>query len=549
MRTGRQESTRVRYAIAATLVFTVGVALRYAPRHWTPFPYNPDGFRFAAQAERAAASGHLALDGIASHGYGFPVLLSHLQLITDIPSLSLAQPTIALVGTIPCLLAFSFGCRSARALGWSPTRRLTVGTLAGLVLAIEGVYLRRTAAVSYEVLGILLVFTVALAFHRWLDTSRLRWAVVLGLGLLILPVTHHLSTMIAALTLTALFVVHVHRSPTPPVFVRALPVVGLFWLYFSVYYIQTRPPYFGNLATKPGLFVAWVVTMCGLALFFRRASTRARRLLFALPLLPGFVIMAVNTMIPVFPGSASTHPRLLIHVMPLVVLLGAAIWGTPVVFDEGRSGFVVLAALVGPLAFAWFGLTAGLSPAYRDIAIRAQTFFHLSVAVTAAVGIVELSRRVRPEYRLSARTALSSLLLVCVIVSMPFAFLGPPVLSYESTTTTGQFQSVTFTETHLDSSWTSDDHLTRISEEYYNSNAAPGPTYEWLQGAAPPECSVLVQESWSTVGAQAYPADPILANASALEQYTTSRTVVYAGGPAERYELVRPDGQPEGCTE
>jgi len=551
--TGRSHQPRsalsVRPAIAALLVFVVGLATRLAPRHWTPLPFNPDGFVFASQAEQTLADGRLVVDAIGPHGYAFPTLLSQLELVVDIPVLSLAQPTIALVGTIPCLLAFAIARRIARDRGWSRQRALVAATTAGLVLAIEGLYLRRTAAVSYEVLGILLVVVSAYAFHRLLDSRQWLWFWLFAPCLVVLPVTHHLSTMMAALALTALVVVHVYQSPGRPTVARAVPIVALFWVYFGAYYFRTRPAYFGDLVAKPGLFVGWVVALVGLVLFFRNASTRVRRIVFALPFAFGFSVLTLNAVIEIFPATSATHPRLLRYVAPLAVFVLFALWAFPIAVDSPDAGPIVLALFLGPLVFVLFGLTAGLSPAYRSFAVRGQTFLHLSVVVAAAIAAVDLGWRVqaRPALQLSLRTALPAVVLACAVVSLPLAFLGLPALPYESTTTPGEFQAVTFADAHLESAWTSDDHLTRIARNYYGADSSPGPTYEWLRGGTPPDCPVVVRDSWSSVGAQAFPSDPISGESDEVARFAAEESTVYDGGSRTEQAIVRPDGRTTDC--
>ncbi len=551
--TGRSHQLRlalsVRPALAALLVFVVGLATRLAPRYWTPLPFNPDGFVFASQAEQALAGGRLAADTISPQGYAFPTLLSQLELVVDVPVLSLTQPTIALVGTIPCLLAFAITGRIARDRGWTRQRALVAATTAGLVLAIEGLYLRRTAAVSYEVLGILLAVVSAYAFHRLLDSHRWPWLWLLGPCLVVLPVTHHLSTMMAALALTALVVVHVHRSLDRATVARAVPIVALFWVYFGSYYRWNQPSQFDALVAKPGLFVAWVVTLGALALFFGNAATRPRRIVFALPFVLGFSALALNAVIEIFPATSSTQPRVLLYVAPLAVFVLFAIWAFPLAVDSPDAGPVVLALFLGPLVFVLFGLTAGLSPVYRSFAVRGQTFLHLSIVVVAAVAAVDLCWRVqvRPGLQLPLRTALPAVLLGCAVVSLPLAFLGLPALPYESTTTPGEFAAVTFADDHLESAWTSDDHLTRIAGNYYGADSSPGPTYEWLRGGTPPDCPVVVRDSWTSVGAQAFPSDPILAEAGDVERFVTGQLTVYAGGGQTEQRIVRSTDQTGAC--
>lgn len=87
----------------------------------------------------------------------------------------------------------------------------------GVVLATEGLYLRRSVTVNYEVLGLLFVPAIVLCLHRFFESSCQSWLGAAGLMLLALPFTHHFSTMIAmitAVTLTVLVGIWLDRRPT-----------------------------------------------------------------------------------------------------------------------------------------------------------------------------------------------------------------------------------------------------------------------------------------------------------------------------------------------
>lgn len=140
--------------LGTILVFTAGTALRIAPRYWTSLPFNPDGFKFASQAERIATNAELAIQTIGPHGYTFPTLLSQIQLLTGTELLWLTQPVIAVIGVVPCLLAVAVTRRLARRYDWDFSRIFATTLVAGLILVFQGLFLRRTVWVHYEVLGL-----------------------------------------------------------------------------------------------------------------------------------------------------------------------------------------------------------------------------------------------------------------------------------------------------------------------------------------------------------------------------------------------------------
>lgn len=94
-----------------------------------------------------------------------------------------------------------------------------------------GLYLRRSVAVSYEVLGLLFVPAVALCLHRFFKTSRYSWLGLVAILLLVLPATHHFSTVIAGVTLVVLAGIWINRQPTLRIIATGVTITASFWAY------------------------------------------------------------------------------------------------------------------------------------------------------------------------------------------------------------------------------------------------------------------------------------------------------------------------------
>jgi hypothetical protein len=73
---------------------------------------------------------------------------------------------------IPALLALVLVREFGTEFAWPTRRTFVAATLAGVVLAVEGLYLRRTVTVSYEVLGLLFVLAIALCVYRFFESER-----------------------------------------------------------------------------------------------------------------------------------------------------------------------------------------------------------------------------------------------------------------------------------------------------------------------------------------------------------------------------------------
>ncbi|MFC4438549.1 MULTISPECIES: sodium/phosphate symporter [Natrialbaceae] len=529
---------RRRLGKAAVIVVAVAVAVRLAPLVWTPYPFNPDGFNFAAQARNAIAAGSLPLEAIGPHGYVLPTLLSLVAVITNIGPLWLAQPIIALVGALPPVIAVVLVWRLASSR--SHESAVTLAALAaGLTLALEGLYLRRTVTVSYEVLGILFVALVVIGAHQFCRTRRPAWGIATIILLVALPITHHLSTFMAALTLTGVVVLAVARDwrrALGPGLVVLVP----FWLYVLGYYALTRPPFSDELASKPGLFAAWVIVMAVGAVWLARAPARPLRLAIGGTMGGGFAILGANAVWELFPATAATPPQLLMYMAPLTVLAALAIWGLPLGTGLVGDRAVVLALLAAPLAWTGFAITAGVDPVYALFARRGQTFVHLATVVCAGLAILALARRVdTPTRRKTVTVGLPLVLCLCALASLPLAFAGLEALAYQGTTTSEEFASATFA-THSLEEWTSDDHITRVASNYHQAGASPQPAYGWLHGGGELRCPTVMQASWQTVGAQRYPSSPLSIDRAAYQGTIATEHAVYATGGTDPVTIVVP---------
>lgn len=118
---------------------------------------------------------------MAVNRYVFVLVLVVLSRLTGLAPIWLAHPIIAIIGTVPALLALLWAHKLGIEFGWPARRTFIAATLAGILLAIEGLYLRRTVTVSYEVLGLLFIPAVALCVHRFFESSRQAWLAAAGL--------------------------------------------------------------------------------------------------------------------------------------------------------------------------------------------------------------------------------------------------------------------------------------------------------------------------------------------------------------------------------
>ncbi|WP_135366269.1 hypothetical protein [Halosimplex halophilum] len=538
-----------RAAAALAAVFAVGVALRALPLWQSPLPFNPDGLVHARNAQRAVRTGRFPLAVMATDDLGFGALLAVAQSVTGVRSVALGQPLIAAVGTVPALVAGALAARTGRRLGLAPARARFAGVLAALLLAVEGIYLYRSMPVDEQTPGLSLLAVAVLASALALWSTDRRWFLVALPAALVLPPLHNLEGFVLGLSL--LLLAGLAASPRTrgraPAGVALALAVG-FWAYFAAYnvglarltpaeIIQT-----GRLTAAPGLLVAWLVLSLVVVVLLSRSRPRSQRLLLATPFLALFALLAVNLLGPVFPGTPETARGTLLPALPLLVPTLVAVWASPFLRRAPDANAAVVALTAGPLALVGFALSAALTPAYLDTAVRTHWFLHLPVLAVAAVGCAVALRSVAPD-RQTLRTVAVVGLVVAVAVSIPVAFAGLSLHPYKGVTTTGELAASTFAHDHVDGPWTSDNHLVRITR-YHGAriDGTETPLYDWVHnpGAAPPGCPVVTKSTWTTVGAQFFPRPPATVAADRFADLQRGSHRVYHGGSTRSLAVLAP---------
>ncbi|QLH81353.1 hypothetical protein [Halosimplex pelagicum] len=534
---------------ALTAVFAVGVALRALPLWQSPLPFNPDGLVHARNVHRTVRTGHFPLSIMATDDLGFGALLAVAQSVTGVRSVALAQPLIAVVGTVPALVAGALATRTSRHLGLAPDRARFAGLLATLLLAVEGIYLYRSMPVDEQTpgLSLLAIAVVSVVAALWSDDRR--WFLVALPALLVVPPLHNLEGFVLGLTLlvlAGLAALPRTRSQVPASAALAL-AVG-FWGYFAAYNIglarltTAQLTQTGRLTAAPGLLVAWLILCFTVVALVSRSRPRTQRVLLAAPFLTLFALLAVNAVSPVFPGTPTTTRGTLLPALPLLVPILVAVWAYPFLHRTTESNVAVVALAAGPLALIGFALSAALTPAYLDTAVRTHWFLHLPVLALAAVGCAVAVRSVAPDRR-RVRTLAVCALVVAVAVSIPVAFAGLSLHPYKGVTTTGEFTASTFAHDHVEGPWTSDNHLVRITN-YHSTNVSgtETPLYDWITNpdALPPSCPVVTKDSWVTVGAQFFPQPPATVASDRFRSLHHGSHRVYHGGSTQTLTVLKP---------
>jgi hypothetical protein len=119
---------------------------------------------------------------------------------------------------------------------------------------------------------------------------------------------------------------------------------------------------------------------------------------------------------------------------------------------------------------------------------------------------------------------------------------GLSVLIHQGVTPTAELGAAVCASSPAGATWAGDDHLVRV-EPPDGAAGVRAPTYAWLRGGGdPPGCLVLAQRSWTTTGAQFFPAPPEPLAARAYREWLRTGDVVYRSGAGDPIAGVAPRG-------
>jgi hypothetical protein len=537
------------YALVVAAVFAIALAMRTVPLYWSPLPSTLDGFAYAGLARDTIATGAYPLARkLRADFFVLTLLTAVTGLVTDRAPVYVLQPMISVIGSAIAVVGVALTRRLGTELGWPSTRVRFAALITGLLLAVEGLFLRRSMEPDPEVLGMLLALLSVIALHRLLSTDDTRWALPLAVFLLVFPLLHFFSTFNAAIGLVAVFALVVFTKPTRRVAVVGSAVVGGFWLYFIAYFELVERldiltvSYVGRVSSNPGLFVAWILVLVFGAGWYQRTSSRTQRAVFLAPLGVLFVLVVVNVFQPIYPGTIRSPPEVAILISFLAVPVLFAGYATPAISKRYTHAVPVVAMFAAPLVIIYFSLTASLTPDFFATGMRAQTFMHVSAFVLVGLGAATIfySRSLSsPSWRV-VRVGALVVLVSCTLVTTPLAFVSLDTFHYPATTTQSEFEATEFVSERVPGSWASQDGPDRIASHYFEGGGSHAPTRTWLTGGSPPACPVLLQESWVTHGAYLWPAQPQTMSKPAYDSVIAERNLVYSSNGRDPIAIAAP---------
>ncbi|MFH0816499.1 MAG: hypothetical protein V1934_06770 [Methanobacteriota archaeon] len=556
-------------ALLLVAIVAAGLAARLVPFASSPYPYNVDGYPLVKGAERVAEFGYWEpgenasfLEGYNSKMPVFSYVLAEFSLVSGIPPMESIQLVTALLGSV-CIL-----------LGYALAKRLTGSDLAGLgcaaFLSLQGFFVYATVAAWKEGLGIVLMLLAFLLFEGRADPRK---RLMLVLVMLLLPMTHHLTTLVVyTFVFTAACAEAVSRWREDRLgwewTGREATTVAAPAAFAYLYYISVDMEFFSeanNLndvallasAVSLGVVVAIVLALPAMSkpwfFFDSKPGKPSVALLFdekSLALLIGYGALWANSRMQLFPGTHFTSRELLIGIAPLIPVYLLAIAGFNLIrYSRNNSKITLSAMAITPLFLMVFALSKSYDPASFFIAYRLLDYIDPFVAVCAGIGLAFLVAKSLKRFGKVSRRgwgaaiAFGSVFVILVASTTPLAYDWERVFDISSETKPQQYGAIEWAQEAGVARISTDQWNADIADPYFEIRSDQLLPYHLRDGKGYGDAPLLLEDEWKARGAQTYLSGRVSILGTNFDRIVEDRNLVYSAGlEGQRVLIVIPSG-------
>ena len=525
-------------ALLAAL-YALAVALRYVPLAFSPMPFNVDGYPLTWVSAQISAAGSWQIQSDVNRYSAlmplYPLVWSVVAQLGGVGVLSAFQTVMPAVLATVVLPAYLLGVKA--------TRSPVVGFASGLFVAVFGSFLFLTSAAMKEALGLLVLPSVVLLFAERADPRKRVLALV---WLLLMPFLSQLEDLLVLGMVAALVVLTHSRAVSRHAFsaraflldcVTGPAVASLAY----IYYAAVAMPNLNDVVAPDALalFLATVILLTALLVRLHRIAwpgPRERLVRPAGPILlvpiAAFAAILVNARTDLFAGVLPTQAALEPVLLATAVLVVFAFLGYQLVrHTTNRAGDILFAMAVSPVALVLFAFLRGLDGLSQVLVYRSFDFLDYALAVLVGVGFAYAWHRLHPSK--AAQLALGATLAAVLLATTPMAYNSQAVFGVNEVTTPAEFQALAVLASLHPGSVATDERLGYIATDWFAMNTSVTLPY-LLAGneSVGAYAYAVVEDGWTTIGAQVHPQPNVVLRGSTLRAFLASNRVVYAAGPA-----------------
>jgi len=532
-RIGKVARSRSVSAFIILVLLSIAAFLtRLMPISISRYPFNNDSLTSCGIASDILSSGHLQLLPPSVYGEthagstpAFGLLISFFSGCLGSAPLETAQLLVAVLAVLTIGGVFVL---ARMILG-----DLLGATTAGLTAILLGTFVFTTGSAWPEALGVSLFVLILISFVR---RSAIEFRVLCFLGLMLIPLVHHLVAAVALITLA---------------------YVVLWSWYFAIWNRSLRKRNLLDMVTiaVPALWAVFYYSSVSLDRLSVFSSTMEVALLVSSFCLLGLVSVIVLSM--------KTHSKLtfapVVGIAALILLVlsyyGYLFSYTPSSPERAYLLFAAFTSII--VAFSWFGaeLIIEHRPVYRAIAVGLllppltimgyglvrssaalsqqiiyRTFDFLDIFIFLGVGAAIVGLRARHVTRYAA---LSITVVICLVLSFPYGYASEQLLGVRHDTQAYEVDTLGWLNDHGGANHLmSDERLSHVALSMFGfSKDASLPDHFKRGDQISSSWICLAEASWTTAGVNNYPMGLLVIPESNFTAALDASDVFYVGGP------------------
>jgi hypothetical protein len=521
---------RVSYLVA---VLVVALCIRLLPYALSPMPYNIDGLSEVRVTQDIMATGGIEFVAGTSQDETYVTDMPISGLFVAFVSSSLdVGATMAILLIEAIIGAVAIAVISLAISRHLPNPRSSFAS--AIVLALLGSLAFSAGCTWKETLGIFLLGVVLVSCLR---RDERRYRMLLLSSLVLLVFTHHHAAVVTFVVVTFAFLIsaynHAKRREHWLMVYADLATSSIAWIVAVLYYSHVSLPYLDYLSPQTSLYlyaaVAFLVLLVGLRASRRMYVVSQLPLGVIVPLL-GVSFLFYNFYDPIFPGIPAPSLSIAIPFLAYLILVVPAWYGSELLLGRnGPSKDLLLAMLLGPVSLILFAFLRSNDSTSYLIVYRTFDFLIIPFALLVGAGFAYL---VKGRERLGVLAGIS-LVVICAS-TLPVAYQTEELFGVQNHTFEYEYDAVQWFSVNGIDNYTSDQRLGETGWRLFDIDFQRGLPYDLREGIPLDEGSFYVlEESWSTDGAQEFPFGVVVVDAETVSSVLGSSSVVYVGGPAE----------------
>lgn len=526
-----RDDRRISVSWLVAFLFVVTFATRVLPLHISEYPFNNDGLTECRIAEDILTSGHLEYpEGAAykeTHSVAMPafnVLLAFVGAAFGSSPFRIAQTVMAMVSAIAVLGGFALAVQVTNSLRWS--------LVSGLFLALFGTFVFTTASVWKISLGLSLY---PILIYAYVNRSRKSFLSLEVAILVLLPLVHHLATVVAFLTIAYMTVwslfFAVVTANLRKRHIIDLSIVLLLFIFAYSYFLASSLDRLSSIDSGRGVvsFAMAVVMVSSCMVFILGKKKHMKHSLAPYVGLAMMAILAYDYHQGVLTYFSVSHWFVLVLLSASAVIVAIS-WNGLEASIESTSVYrvVPLAMLLPFLTIAGYALISTFGFQSQQMLYRSFDTADFSLALGLAFCLKSIKGRPR------MKKVIVAVALVALLVSFPFGYATERLIGVRHDTQAYEIDAISWLRSSVDSSAAlqSDERLSYIGMAMFDFEKTPYlPSRLAAHGLLGLGAFFAIEDRWSTVGVNDFPRSYAILDPRHVNLTLLSSNVVYVGGP------------------